>query len=505
MRKMKFICLVMVVAIALTMLTGCVKSKDTGSTASTQKETQEPTNEPVKLDKITFATWVFYTIPEVAEVLEKLFKEDTGVELEIVHFAKDNWEDKLNALFLSGDIADVVRLPDNIYTYVKQDFIVPLDDYIKQNPEFKKMVEANPAIVENFTIDGKIYAVGSKNECYFALWFRDDLLRDLNLSMPKTLDDFVDILRVFKKTDINRNGKTDDTIPLTTSSYIIRWDIISSCFGVKNGVYLKDGKYVDSTLTPEYREFMDFVKMLYKDELIDREVPTKGLGDARTTFFTGGAGSIFMWDDIYDTLKKGLNSNGYENCEPVPAPPFEGPHATGGLYYEGASTPRGITKQCKYPAETFTTFFNWYYLHENGIISTSRGVPGYSYKVVDGVMVPDNDKGGVGNRGQGFPPVNPFFEYPFKFDPITQGEYDSIKLISKWGKEHADDIKTIRPSMEMVDYYAIKDDYVSKLEELFYRYVVGEIDYDYFVNDYKNYKKEIDLDGIIENMNKKLK
>ena len=90
-----------------------------------------------------------------------------------------------------------------------------------------------------------------------------------------------------------------------------------------------------------------------------------------------------------------------------------------GLSYFAADSPICLTTACENPQEVFDTFFDWYLTSENGIVSTSVGLEGYSFEVVDGQVIADPEKG-IGFHGQSFPPVDMDYEYPFQFDETYQ-------------------------------------------------------------------------------------
>ncbi len=182
-------------------------------------------------------------------------------------------------------------------------------------------------------------------------------------------------------------------------------------------------------------------------------------------------------------------------------PAFDGPKGTFGHTFKEASTIKSVTTNTDMPEEVFNTFMEWYIASDNGIISTSRGVEGYSFDVVDGVMVPNADNGGVSYVGQGFPPVDLDYEYPFKFDPITQGEYDNILAIFDDYYAHPM-AQTVIPGAHNQEYYTIVDDWEDGAYGCFWKYVLGEWTYDEYMEGYdklaKGWNLQEILDGITE-------
>ncbi len=54
------------------------------------------------MEKITYSTYWGYQQPEAVEAFQNQFKKDTGVTLEVISVAKDRWQDKVAAMFVSG-------------------------------------------------------------------------------------------------------------------------------------------------------------------------------------------------------------------------------------------------------------------------------------------------------------------------------------------------------------------------------------------------------------------
>jgi len=501
---------------ALMLLCGCSGNKsvptDSNNSTTVKEETSSTVDkspgeevqpkEEKKLEEITFLTKDYYTQPEFAQKLEEMFFKKTGVKLSINHVQTNNWEEKVTAAFVSGDMPDVSRIDSNIYPYIKQEFIVPLGEYIEDNGAMKLLFEKNPGVIEPFKFFDDVYAVSISNPKSMTVWVRGDWLDKLNIGHPTNMDEFVEMLKRFRDEDLDGNGK-NDTIPLTLSATLKNYDCIAAYFGVRSEIYMKDGKAVDPIPTQEYKEYMDFMRMLYSEKLIDQEMPTNtSYGSVRTKFNTGMAASIIMWDDIYDSLTKGLAQAEIKDAYVEPLTAFEGDKGVFGYSYYTADSPIAITSQAEDPKAVFDTFFTWYFTDPDAIIATCQGIEGYSFDVVDGVMVPNEDNGGVGFKGQSLPPVMRDFKFPFKLSEINQKEYEYIIEIGEQVDKYLDKVATFPPDPSFAEYYNIKEDLGARVKDLFFNYVMGQIDYDKFIADYNAYKNEINLDGILAEINK---
>lgn len=499
MKKVKSIkALLAAVLAAATLMTGCggqassvSSGTASGSTAASSSASDAPA---VTLDSISFMSKDYSADPGYVDPFKTLFKEDTGVELDVIAIPGNGWEDKVTASFMSGEMPDVARLPADLYPFVKQELLLPLDEYIEGNPAIKAIIEKNPGAVEPFKFFGETYGITVSNAKYMNIWVRQDWLDKLEMEMPTNLDEFIEMLRAFRDSDLDGNGK-NDTIPLSMPATLQPMDMFAALFGTRNEVYMKDGKAVVPFRTEEYKEFMEFMKTLYDEGLIDKEIPTNtSYGTIREKFNTGVAGAIVMWDDFVDGLEKG----GIDG-EVAYMPAFKNEDGTGalGLSYFAADSPIGITTACENPKEVFDTFFGWFFGSENGVISSSVGVEGYNFDLKDGLVVPNQDNGGVGFKGQCFPPVDRDFEYPFQFDEILQSKYDRIAGIAEIGADMSDLVDTTFVSGDNVAYSNIRGELEAKMQELFHGYLVGNMDYEGYLAAFETYAAEIDLDNAV--------
>lgn len=491
-------------ALALSMLTltACTGANEgnNGTNGQTEGTANEQSSDSENV--ITFLTKDYYAMPEMADMLSEQFLEKTGTKLKISHVPNNNWEEKITATFVSGSMPDIARLPADVYPFVKQDFLVPLDEYIEGNSEIKAILEANPEVIKPYQFFGKTYGMSITNQKYMATWVRQDWLDKLGISMPASMEEFENMLVLFRDSDLDGNGK-NDTIPLTLSAVLKDQGMFATAFGTRNEVFMKDGKAVVPFTTEDYKNYMDYMKNLYSEKLIDLEMPTNTSYSAvRTKFINGEAGSIIMWDDIYDTLKLGLDKGGVADASVEYIAPYKTDKGAFGMSYYEADSPIGITSQCKDPKKVFDTFFTWFLTDSDAIISTSRGVEGYGFDVVDGVCVPNMDNNGIGFRGQSFPPVNTSYEYPFTFDDVTAKEYESITTLAETGKSLGDLVGIEMPSKEFSGYYNIKTDLTAKVTELFHNYVLGNITYEEYLNNFNKYAAEISLDELVAEINK---
>ena len=104
------------------------------------------------------------------------------------------------------------------------------------------------------------------------MWLNKSWMDTLKLSMPTTIDELTDVLRAFRDQDPNRNGKKDE-IPL---AFIGSFDLkfLGHAFGlIANDYNIRavDGQVEFVPLNENFRPFIEWLRLLYTEGLIDKD------------------------------------------------------------------------------------------------------------------------------------------------------------------------------------------------------------------------------------------
>ncbi len=283
------------------------------SSAGSFNETGYPiVNEPLTLKVMLGIRDVDSLIePNKMPVIQEL-EEKTGIHIEWEVVKGADWDTRINLMFASGEYPDVIlatisTLDDEEYG-VTQQLVIPVDDLINRYmPTYTERIAAesqNP-VAGLVASDGKTYSVGylvgqniNTNQHFF---INQTWLNALGLSMPKSFDELTQVLRAFKTGDPNGNGEADE-IPvemgLDTGFYSIRYML--PMFGVpcdpSKWIFIDDNRQVQ--LTPAqsgFRACMEWLHMLYEEELLDPEVISQDINTIETKFKEGNVGFFTCW------------------------------------------------------------------------------------------------------------------------------------------------------------------------------------------------------------------
>jgi len=147
-----------------------------------------------------------------------------------------------------------------LHTFKEQNFLYPLDEFIKKDPEVLNRI--HPQIRKVITIDGHVYCV-PYFQCAMALYYRKDLFRDAGLDPnrpPRNWDEFYEYCKKLTKPD---KGQWGFYFPQSAGS----WYLTDFIWQAGGDVIAKDsaGEYRAVFNSPGGAKALAFYKKLTRD------------------------------------------------------------------------------------------------------------------------------------------------------------------------------------------------------------------------------------------------
>ncbi len=317
----KIAAVILTVAMTATTLVGCGETSQQGENSQEQQDSAS-TEAIDSGDPFEFASVSDVTFPlkEKLELTVFVYAPTTGGGTYQDNYVTDWIEEKtnihLNFVYdVDGDDAktnlnlvmtDPNNLPDiflatgwtkaEVQSYGEQGLLLPLDDYLKDAPNWTRLNEVSPAREGDLTMaDGKIYTYGASGECFHCayqnrMWIYMPWVEKLNNGkVPETTEELYEYLMKVKTQDPNGNGIADE-VPMT--GYIGGWAtdptvwLINSFVECNNplsntnptvgaGLVVNDGKVEYSVMKDAYREGLRYMNSLYKEGLLDNQTFTQ--------------------------------------------------------------------------------------------------------------------------------------------------------------------------------------------------------------------------------------
>ena len=234
-------------------------------------------------------------------------------------------------------------------------------------------------VLKYMTVNNKIYGITQPGNGfnYDMLWVRNDWLKKLDLSVPKTLDDIKNVAKAFVE---KKPGGQDNTIGLAINPQhpIHRSDSYYSASPVANSVGSfpyswikgKDGKTIYGSIAPETKTALGILAGWYKEGVLDKSFMTLKNIDEVTPYVNNNQCGMFFggwWTPwpLADQVKKDPSIEWIPVLAPLNS---QGKY----LHTNPLSSPGGqvVSKKCKYPeavikamnvldeAETFRAYDN---------------------------------------------------------------------------------------------------------------------------------------------------
>lgn len=389
MRKVKILSLVLAFVFAVSSLAGCSGGEENTAFNDEVLELEGALCSEEMLDLTIHMHYSTKVFPKEGNDDYRIWgkaAEDTNIKLAgTVSETASEPNVSFNTM-LAGDV-----LPDIIHGNATntnkagmEGAMIPLEDLIpKYAPNIQKYFDEHPNMYKgSFAADGHLYYIPCIYEEGPAMgWYlRKDWLDKLGLEIPKTTEEYYNVLKAFREQDPNGNGKKDE-VPFFDRHQSPK--NLYYLFGVSKEYYDidKDGKWYAPTITEDFKVAIKEISKWYAEGLIDQEIYSRG-GKTREELLGNNLGGA-----AHDWFSSTLAFNGnlkdtFPGFELIVIDP---PVNTKNEQYN--ASPRsvlngngwGISVDNKHVAETMKYFDYWY--TEDGITLQSMGIEGIDHYV----------------------------------------------------------------------------------------------------------------------------
>lgn len=387
----RYVVLVLVFVLTLSMMAGCAQSgakQNENSANSTQSQNQEETKQkgsPTVLSMMieSHASWPYNPDWYVFDLIE----EELNIKFDVTTVIGGNYDEKLNITLASGNLPDIIHVmgrPVKINKYGSDGALLDLQPHIDKMPNFKKFLEENPMRHQTYmNADGQLFAFppgqGAGETNRRGWLYRRDIFEKHNIEIPTTSDELYQVLVKLKE--------------LYPESYPYTWrgglstqiEMFTRLWGSGYKAYFdhdaKEWKY--GPVEDDFKEMVMYVNKLYKEGLIPPDILTLDTGAWQNLVSTD---KVFITTDYLTRIDTFNNTMRQENPEFTIAymPPVAcGPNGERKFTYSTiVSNALAVSATNKNLDATFK-LFDFYYSDE-GIDLLSWGREGETYDVVNG-------------------------------------------------------------------------------------------------------------------------
>jgi putative aldouronate transport system substrate-binding protein len=212
----------------------------------------------------------------------KKAEEETNVHIEWQEYAT-NLEEQMSVLLAGDNLPDVFLglLTDSHITQNPSLFVTLNDKMEKYTPHVLAYYEEKVDDWKSFLTypDGNIYSLMGRHYKDFNniieghQYINKKWLDNLGLDIPKTMEEFKNVLIAFRDNDVNGNGDPNDEIPMdfSQSHYASKIMNYATAWGIPYYYAIKDGKVLETVNTDAYREFLEYFHELGKEGILNVE------------------------------------------------------------------------------------------------------------------------------------------------------------------------------------------------------------------------------------------
>lgn len=326
----------------------------------------------------------------------KALAEQAGVQVEYQHPPVGQINEQFSLLLADGDLPDImeyawINYPGGPQKAIDDGYILPLNDvfekycpnitaYLKANPEEDKAIKTDEGNYYCFP-----YVRGDKRLMVsIGSMVRGDLLKEADMQVPETLDDWHAMLTAFK----NQGMSAPFTFEYSVGT-LANVNPILLAYGGDMGFYLgQDGVIKFGAVEESYKNYLKTAAQWYAEGLIDKDIASVNLDQVSAKMTSSAAGASVGYAGSRLGVWAGAGQATTPGFELLPAPT---PVLNKGDYPERGqidnayvSTSVGnaaITTSCK-NVEAAARLLDYGY-GEAGHTLYNFGVDGVSYNMVD--------------------------------------------------------------------------------------------------------------------------
>lgn len=367
---------------AASLLAGCGKPAEENGAAPGGNA-----NEKAKFS-VSMRTLAFNYVEKSPNINEdkwvKKLEELTNTDLDIVLVPHKEFEQKMIQMFATNDIPDVVQGSGGVSGKemagsVQAGVFMPLDDLLqKYGQNLLKKIPKEAWQKE--TYQGKIYAIPEflSNPSRRATVIRKDLLDKAGLQAPKTVDEYLNVLRKFKELGVEQPYQGRENFKYA-DTFFGPYDVYP---------YLSMNMEQNGQIVPKFfnsdnmMKALQTYKTMFDEGLISKEFATINPTQYKNNILSGKAGIWNMNANEVLQWEQQLRANvPTAKLEIIPSP--VGPDGKGGSYlYNSVTRAWFINKNAK-NAAAIVKFYDWMLSDEAEKFFTF-GVEGENYTVKDG-------------------------------------------------------------------------------------------------------------------------
>ncbi|MDQ0871558.1 putative aldouronate transport system substrate-binding protein [Paenibacillus sp. V4I3] len=288
------------VLLASVMLSACGGDKEVGNTEVVKETDSKPFPISIVINQVG-------ETPANDNDMEKAMEQYTNTDLQFQWIPQSAYDEKVNVMIASGELPKLIKLSYNPTAIgsLKENLFWEIGPFLK---DYKNLSAQNPVFFDNISVEGKIYGVPLFRDLgRSVVHYRKDWFDAAGLKVPKSLDDWYNVIKAMTLGDPDKNGKNDTYGFMMEKKYNLNADSTLTRFSVMNGGPNKwmyeNGSFTPEFMTASFFDTLKFFKRLYDEKLINQDFAVVDVSEIDKAYETGRAairisgGNAQSWQD----------------------------------------------------------------------------------------------------------------------------------------------------------------------------------------------------------------
>ena len=381
-------------------------SSSTGSGAASSSNWRYQKGGPIAETPVTFSVLTHsghaadLAVPNNSLPIYAAMMRRLGINVDWQILENRTYGETVNVRLMSRNLPDMVVGGDPwVFARMVEDgMFISYDDLnYRENAPYAQDLFRDPEytsmerMYRSLYSDGKLYGFGATvvpRYLFVNLLFNIVWLNNLGLPEPSTVDELFNTLVAFRDRDPNGNGRRDElpsSLGAFSKSFTLGYAFgLDLDFGWQRD---RDGRFVSAYTTDNYRDYLEFRKRLYDNDLVDKE----GRDMAAITELVaqdriGTIDFVATYSDVYSKY-----SPYYDENKPGPfreilplRNTYNGQREKYARLWPGLGEPMFILKGARYP-EVCLRFADWLWASPEYEMMMNFGIEGLSYRMVNGM------------------------------------------------------------------------------------------------------------------------
>lgn len=255
----------------------------------------------------------------------KAWGDMLGITVEIEAPPISSYNDRRNVILASGDLPDIIYVGDMgaLYTQWSRDgLFLDLAPYLNETdmPNAFKVLTQEELFGVKVQLEDGTSGIFSMPRVQTKPWdcflYRGDWLEKLGLQVPRTPQEFADVMLAFATQDPDGNG-VDDTYGWSYNT-VMGPDhrLMLAPFGVRpNEVPDAEGNYQILQAQPGYMEYLDWMRGMYEAGSLDPEFYLTKMYEDDDLFYAGKIGTKYS-NTVIEHLITHENNEAFRGANP---------------------------------------------------------------------------------------------------------------------------------------------------------------------------------------------